>query len=167
MQRRWSRIWWGGKEHVETKTWRGGRRERESGSVTVWTLVLGRCHWSPLFPLIKTAELPLISSLSLYLLPSLSPPPPLLAPNLLLHSFLFFCSPTLLFFLSQGSPAGGKSRPSQRSWSFYFTIFFFLLLLSHACGSFLPLSPFSPPPLPPRASSVRWSSSNDRSRGRF
>lgn len=103
---------------------------------------LGSLPLIPLFPLIKTAELPLISSLSLSIssfLPSLSPPPP--APNPLLQSFLFFFPH---FFLSQGShrPASGKSRLSQKGYSFSFFFFFFLfLLLSRACSSFLPLSP--------------------------
>lgn len=101
---------------------------------------LGSLPLIPLFPLIKTAELPLISSLSLSIssfLPSLSPPPP--APNPLLQSFLFFFPH---FFLSQGShrPASGKSRLSQKGYSFSF---FFSFFIAFTClqlfPSFVPL----------------------------
>lgn len=102
---------------------------------------LGSLPLIPLFPLIKTAELPLISSLSLSIssfLPSLSPPPP--APNPLLQSFLFFF-PHCSFSspkVHMDQPVGNHVCPRRVT---LFLSFFLFLLLSRACSSFLPLSP--------------------------
>lgn len=124
---------------------------------------LGSLPLIPLFPLIKTAELPLISSLSLSIssfLPSLSPPPP--APNPLLQSFLFFF-PHCSFSspkVHMDQPVGNHVCP--RRVTLFLSFFFFYCFHVPAALSFLCPLVFS---LPPRASSVRWSSSNDRSRG--
>lgn len=104
---------------------------------------LGSLPLIPLFPLIKTAELPLISSLSLSLSP-LSFYPFLL---LLLLLILFFSLFSFFFLIFSSpkvhidQPVGNHVCPRRVTLFISFFFFFLFLLLSRACSSFLPLSP--------------------------
>ena len=163
-QVKWCRGDGVGYDEEGTNMWkpRRGEEEEERESLAQW-----QCEpWSWL-----AATDPLVSSdkdsrtsahfLSLSLsissfLPSLSPPPPLPAPNPLLHSFLFFFLHSPKVHMDR--PVGNHVRPRRVT---LFLSFFYCFHMPAAPSFLCPLV-FS---LPPRASSVRWSSSNDRSRG--